>query len=308
MSRNSRAWLAYFAIILAVTCINLIAGVEVLFLTGWAGMLIWQAKIDWRQPWSVASRISKIVFTTGMMCILGFCLFITFCQLSDLLVSGNVKMQVMSRMKDIASAMKQHDMKEGSLPKIAIYSVSQQPLLSWRVHLLPYLGEEKLYQRFRLNEPWNSEHNLALLHDIPKVYQTPSYGNWTQHGYTRMQLITGPGAVFERGTKRTLSDISYADGLATTILLGFANHAVPWTKPEDMTFVADRPIGLGPVCSEAPGWIAQLLTPPRSSQNYQFITADGTPHSRWLKPNDLVRLNPLVTWNGGEPVDIENIP
>lgn len=32
--------------------------------------------------------------------------------------------------------------------------------LSWRVHLLPYIGNEGLYKQFHLNEPWDSEHNL----------------------------------------------------------------------------------------------------------------------------------------------------
>src|SRR4051812_42921761 len=29
--------------------------------------------------------------------------------------------------------------------------------LSWRVHLLPYLEESKLYNEFKLNEAWDSE-------------------------------------------------------------------------------------------------------------------------------------------------------
>ena len=31
--------------------------------------------------------------------------------------------------------------------------------LSWRVALLPYVGEGKLYAEFKLDEPWDSAHN-----------------------------------------------------------------------------------------------------------------------------------------------------
>src|SRR6185295_11708421 len=39
---------------------------------------------------------------------------------------------------------------------------SGQPLLSWRVRILPYLDEQTLYAQFHLDEPWNSPHNSTL--------------------------------------------------------------------------------------------------------------------------------------------------
>jgi hypothetical protein len=48
-----------------------------------------------------------------------------------------------------------------------------QPLLSWRVGLLPYLGYQALYDQFHLDEPWSSPHNCSLLARIPAVYQSP---------------------------------------------------------------------------------------------------------------------------------------
>ena len=37
------------------------------------------------------------------------------------------------------------------------------PLLSWRVALLPFLGQNALYQQFDLTKPWNDPSNLAAL-------------------------------------------------------------------------------------------------------------------------------------------------
>src|SRR5262249_19374530 len=54
-----------------------------------------------------------------------------------------------------------------SLPPAASYDLQGKGLQSWRVHLLPFLGEDKLYKEFRLNEPWDSDHNKKLLSRMP---------------------------------------------------------------------------------------------------------------------------------------------
>src|SRR5258708_4198875 len=50
-----------------------------------------------------------------------------------------------------------------SLPPAAILNREGKALLSWRVLLLPYLGQRKLFREFRLEEPWDSPHNKTLL-------------------------------------------------------------------------------------------------------------------------------------------------
>ena len=41
--------------------------------------------------------------------------------------------------------------------------------LSWRVHILPYLGQNKLYEQFKLDEDWDSPHNAPLAENMPDV-------------------------------------------------------------------------------------------------------------------------------------------
>ena len=48
-----------------------------------------------------------------------------------------------------------------------------KPLLSWRVHILPFLEEGELYKQFRLDEPWDSEHNRKLIEKMPDAYADP---------------------------------------------------------------------------------------------------------------------------------------
>ncbi len=49
----------------------------------------------------------------------------------------------------------------------------ERPYLSWRVLLLPLVGEVELFEKFRLDEPWDSEHNRTLIRLMPKVYRAP---------------------------------------------------------------------------------------------------------------------------------------
>jgi hypothetical protein len=53
--------------------------------------------------------------------------------------------------------------------------------LSWRVKLLPYLEQDHLYRQFKLNEPWDSPHNQALLKEMAgRLYDPLSHvrGSW----------------------------------------------------------------------------------------------------------------------------------
>ena len=43
-----------------------------------------------------------------------------------------------------------------------IVDADGKPLLSWRVAILPFIEEMNLYDQFRLDEPWDSEHNIKL--------------------------------------------------------------------------------------------------------------------------------------------------
>ncbi len=62
--------------------------------------------------------------------------------------------------------------------------------LSWRVYLLPHLDATKLYLQFKLDEPWDSEHNKALIPQMPAVFQDPRL---TEQGKTTFRAFAGPG-------------------------------------------------------------------------------------------------------------------
>jgi hypothetical protein len=69
------------------------------------------------------------------------------------------------------------------------------PLLSWRVAVLPWLEEFALYERFHLDEPWDSSHNKSLLKEMPRVYAPVIHD--TTPCTTYYQVIVGPGSLFD---------------------------------------------------------------------------------------------------------------
>ena len=106
-------------------------------------------------------------------------------------------------------------------------------LLSWRVAILPWLEEFALYERFHLDEPWDSPHNASLLREMPRVY-APVTGKETTPYATYYQGLVGPGALFDgaEGTKI----VEVIDAENPTLMVVEAAHPVAWTKPEDVPY------------------------------------------------------------------------
>lgn len=116
--------------------------------------------------------------------------------------------------------------------------------LSWRVHLLPFLGHQELYDQFRLDEPWNSEHNMKLIEKMPGVYKHPTMK--LENGKTAFLVPTANGGVFDQSgdpgelTPLGIRSDQIKDDRAQTALLLEVNkdNSVVWTKPGDFAFPA----------------------------------------------------------------------
>jgi RNA polymerase sigma factor (sigma-70 family) len=147
--------------------------------------------------------------------------------------------QSTNNLKQIGEALHAYHDDHRSFPAPAIYDKGGKALLSWRVALLPYLDQKALYQRFRLDEPWDSTHNQKLLKEMPSVYAPVGVPSG-EPGRTYYQAFVGPRAGFEPGKK--LSLVSFPDGTGETIWIAEAGIPVPWSKPEDLPFLANRPL------------------------------------------------------------------
>jgi prepilin-type processing-associated H-X9-DG protein len=152
--------------------------------------------------------------------------------------------QSMNNLKQIALAMLNDESARGTYPARANFDKQGKPLLSWRVHMLPYIEQDALYKQFHLDEPWNSEHNKTLIPLMPKLYANPS--GMARPGMANYLAVCGKGLMFDGEKGRTTREIT--DGTSSTIMVVEADddHAVIWTRPEDWQFDPQRPMaGLG---------------------------------------------------------------
>jgi len=140
--------------------------------------------------------------------------------------------QSINNMKQIIIALMNNMDTQTKYPANAIYSAEGKPLLSWRVQILPYIEEKALFDEFHLDEPWDSEHNRALIPRMPAVFQNP---NVADEGKTNYLAVVGPGCIFD-GTPNGTSIVDIKDGTSRTIQVVEANadQAVEWTKPADL--------------------------------------------------------------------------
>lgn len=164
--------------------------------------------------------------------------------------------QGMNNLKQIALAMHNfHDVYRG-FPAAYNTDKDGKPLLSWRVHLLPFLEAAPLYQQFHLDEPWDSEHNNQLIAQMPATYRAP--GSKAEPGKTVYVGPRGKEFVFVEpkapGSRTPVGTglANIPDGTSNTIMVVEASdaQAVVWTQPEDFEPTAENPfkglVGLRP--------------------------------------------------------------
>ncbi len=192
-----------------------------------------------------------------------------------------------NNLKQIALAMHNYLDTHKTFPSSSSFDKQGKPLLSWRVHILPYVEQDHLYKQFKLEEPWDSEHNKKLIAKMPAVYKSP-FQKKAAAGKTTYLVPVGKDTIFPGPKGIHIRDIT--DGTSNTILVVEVNddNAVTWTKPDDFKVSTKDPL-------------AKLLRP--ESKGFNAAFADGS--VRYLpRTIALKTLRALFTRNGGEVIEL----
>jgi hypothetical protein len=161
-----------------------------------------------------------------------------------------------------------------------------KPLLSWRVQILPYIEQDKLYKQFKLDEPWDSDNNKKLIAQMPKTLRSPRQGDTTKDKTTYLAPL-GKGFIWD--DPKGIKIFEIADGTSNTIVLVEADdeRSVIWSKPEDITIDVKNPFN---------GLLGHY------TDGIHIAMADGS--VRFMKKNvDPKTLWAMFTRDGGEVID-----
>ncbi|MCX7044212.1 MAG: DUF1559 domain-containing protein [Candidatus Sumerlaeota bacterium] len=208
-------------------------------------------------PWILRTRVLKAILAHGIAIALYTAMIIALCVPAMNAAQREARKTITrANLHQIALAMHffaaDHD---GHLPPQALRGKDGASLLSWRVLLLPSLGQEALYERFKLDEPWDSPANKTLLGEMPRIYALGGDAATTCMTHFQVfvaQLRDGehplsspnatpftriPGAEQMEGLRE--SDIIHS---ASTLLVVEGGAAVPWTKPADLPYSPQAPL------------------------------------------------------------------
>lgn len=194
-----------------------------------------------------------------------------------------------NNLKQIALALHNyHDVYNG-FPPASVVDKKGKPMLSWRVMILPFVEQDNLYKQFKLDEPWDSTHNKAILDKTP-MPQVFALAGETKEGdkTTHFRVFVNNGALFDPIQATKIQSIT--DGTSNTIMVVTAATGVPWTKPDEVEF-------------DPKADVRKLLHTKDGGCSVAF--ADGS--VRYLKADiNVDTLKAMITKAGGEVISDDN--
>jgi len=196
-----------------------------------------------------------------------------------------------NNLSQLALAMQSYHDRYGTYPPAHSDAPDGTPMHSWRVLLLPFLGQKRLYEQYDFSKPWNSPENSAIARKMPTVYSCPADQISTLNSETNYMVVVGGDTLFPGATATNADQVP--DGLSSTIMIVEVHASqIGWTDPTDLD-VRQMRFNVNGVDGQEIG----SLHPGGAV----YVTADGKTH--FLPDNAPPEyVEALVTRNGDEAV------
>jgi prepilin-type processing-associated H-X9-DG protein len=143
-----------------------------------------------------------------------------------------------THLMSIATALDLYHQDYGSFPPACVADAQGRPMHSWRVLILPGLGEDDLYKEYRFDEPWDGPNNRRLAHRMPDAYRCPSDPG-SYEGQTSYIAPVGPQACWLGAKPVKLSQLSQP-GQAIQVFEAYES-GINWLEPRDFPVPATLP-------------------------------------------------------------------
>jgi len=219
----------------------------------------------------------------------------------DALASSARAQQCQNHLKQIVLAFHNHHDTFGKFPPLHTVDKDGKPLHSWRVAILPYLEQNELYKKIRLDEPWDSEYNKQFHSQCPAFFQCPQMVAKNpaikRDGLTTYSVIVGKNAYPEADKKYDLYMIT--DGTSNTLAVVERQVPVCWMDPTQEITQEEAMKGIG---KSEKGIAAVHTSGSRMSTQTAFF--DGSTRTI-MEHVTLESLKALITRNGGESIGVE---
>lgn len=139
--------------------------------------------------------------------------------------------QCTGQLKQIASGLESYRDSFGVFPPAFTVDKNGKPLHSWRTLVLPYIGQEKLYESIDLSKPWDDPVNAKAFQEIPRDYWCPNSGD--RENKTLYLGVAGKHGYFEGSRPRRSGEITDKPEETLMVIEVGSEQGVPWMAPLD---------------------------------------------------------------------------
>lgn len=134
-----------------------------------------------------------------------------------------------AHLKQLSLALNNYHEHHRRFPPAYTLGSDGKPWHSWRVLILPELGEQELFAAYRFDEPWNGPHNAQLALRMPEVFGFPG------ESAAKFLAVTGQYTVWPNHLSSRIREIT--NGTANSIMLvESADSDINWLEPRDIPF------------------------------------------------------------------------